>query len=140
MPIRASIPHTSPTCLRFAFVLAKHSALVTFVVKGLSEVYDPRGGYPIPFKDALATGEAVYSGADARIPAPGSEIKRVTGIAAELAKAPDLRGLSPLQRSQIANWSLPVESGSSRTTSAVYCLRKDRLGASGRDDQRSGDV
>ena len=23
------------------------AALVTFVVKGLSEVYDPRGGYPI---------------------------------------------------------------------------------------------
>ena len=31
----------------------------------------------------------------------------MTDIAAELAKTPDLRGLSPLQRSQIANWSLP---------------------------------
>ena len=58
-------------------------ALMTFVVKGLSEVYDPRGGYPIPFKDALLTGEAVYAGADAKIPAAGSEIKRVTDIAAQ---------------------------------------------------------
>ncbi len=55
---------------------------MTFVVKGLSEVYDPRGGYPIPFKDALLTGEAVYAGADAKIPAAGSEIARVTEIAA----------------------------------------------------------
>ncbi len=52
------------------------------------------------------TGEAVYAGADAKIPAAGSEIKRVTDIAAELVKAPDLRGLTPLQRSQIANWDL----------------------------------
>lgn len=80
------------------------AALVTFVVKGLSEVYDPRGGYPIPFKDALVTGEAVYAGPDAQIPAAGSEIARVTALAKQLAAAPDLRGLTPLQRSQIANW------------------------------------
>ena len=83
-------------------------ALVTFVVKGLSEVYDPRGGYPIPYKDALTTGEAVYAGSDAKIPAAGSEIKRVTDIAAQLVKAPDLRGLSVLQRSQISNWNNPA--------------------------------
>ncbi|MGE3490403.1 MAG: amidase family protein [Vicinamibacterales bacterium] len=80
------------------------AALVTFVVKGLSEVYDPRGGYPIPLKDALATGEAVYRGADARIPAAGSEIARVTAVAKQLVSAPDFRALTPLQRSQIVNW------------------------------------
>ncbi len=80
------------------------AALVTFVVKGLSEVYDPRGGYPIPFKDALVTGEAVYRGADAKVPAAGSEIAKVTAVAKQLASDPDLRGLTPLQRSQIANW------------------------------------
>ena len=61
---------------------------MTFVVKGLSEVYDPRGGYPLPFKDALVTGEAVYAGADAKIPAAGSEIKRVTEIAAAAGEGP----------------------------------------------------
>lgn len=80
------------------------AALVTFVVKGLSEVYDPRGGYPLPFQDALVTGEAVYSGPDARVPAAGSEIAKVTAMAAQLAAAPDFRGLTPLQRSQIVNW------------------------------------
>ncbi len=86
------------------------AALVTFVVKGLSEVYDPRGGYPIPFKDALVTGEAVYAGADAKVPAAGSEIARVTEMAKQLVKEPDLRGLTALQRSQIVNWpaSAPV--------------------------------
>lgn len=39
----------------------------------------------------------------------------MTEIAAALAKSPDLRGLTPLQQSQIANWSLPVVSGFSRT-------------------------
>jgi amidase len=82
-------------------------ALMTFVVKGLSEVYDPRGGYPLPLKDALVTGEAPYAGADAKVPAAGSEIKRVSEIAAGLVKTPDVRGLTPLQQSQIANWVLP---------------------------------
>jgi len=85
------------------------AALVTFVVKGLSEVYDPRGGYPIPFKDALVTGEAVYAGADAKIPAPGSEIARVTEMARQLVKTPDLRGLTARQRAQIVNWNLPAQ-------------------------------
>ena len=80
------------------------SALVTFVVKGLSEVYDPRGGYPIPLTDALVTGEAIYSGADAKVPAAGSEIARVTAMARQLVSAPDFHGLTPLQLSQIANW------------------------------------
>ena len=81
-------------------------ALVTFVVKGLSEVYDPRGGYPIARQDALlfSWSDPVYAGPDQRVPAAGSEIARVTEQARALAAAPDLRGLSRLQQSQIANW------------------------------------
>ena len=104
-------PGFDPAHIGYVFTLrlrpGETRALLTFVAKGLSEVYDPRGGYPLPFKDALVTGEAVYSGADARIPAAGSEIARVSAIAAQLVKAPDLRGLSARQRSQIANWGLP---------------------------------
>jgi amidase len=114
-PFVDAYPGFDPAHIAYVFTLrlrpGETRALVTFVVKGLSEIYDPRGGYPIPFKDALATGEAVYAGADARIPAAGSEIKRVTDIAAQLAKAPDLRGLSALQRSQIANWTVPSNDG-----------------------------
>jgi amidase len=111
-------PGFDPAHIGYVFTLrlrpGETRALMTFVVKGLSEVYDPRGGYPIPFKDALVTGEAVYSGADAKIPAAGAEIKRVSEVAAQLTKQPDVRGLTPLQRSQIANWDLggsPVGSG-----------------------------
>src|SRR5262249_43676586 len=57
-------------------------ALMTFVAKGLSE-----------------------TGANA--PAAGSEIARVTDIARKLVAAPDLRGLTARQRSQIVNWNLP---------------------------------
>jgi len=109
-------PGFDPAHIAYVYTLrlrpGQTSALMTFVVKGLSEVYDPRGGYPLPFKDALVTGEAVYSGPDAKIPAAGSEIKRVTSIAAELVKSPDLRGLSTRQRSQIANWNIPTANAS----------------------------
>ena len=107
-------PGFDPAHVAYVFTLrlrpGETRSLMTFVVKGLSEVYDPRGGYPLPFQDALVTGEAVYSGADAKIPPAGSEIKRVSDIAAELVKAPDLRGLTPLQLSQIANWNLAAAS------------------------------
>jgi amidase len=110
-PFEGSWPDFDPAHIGYVFTLrlrpGETRALMTFVVKGLSEVYDPRGGYPIPYKDGLLTGEAVYSGADAKVPAAGSEIKRVSEIAAQLAKAPDLRGLTPLQQSQIANWLMP---------------------------------
>lgn len=103
-------PGFDPAHVGYVFTLrlkpGETRALLTFVVKGLSEIYDPRGGYPIPFKDALVTGEAVYAGADAKIPAAGSEIKRVSEVAAQLAKQPDVRGLTALQRSQVANWDL----------------------------------
>ncbi len=109
-PFAGQWPGYDPAHIGYVFTLRLRpgdtAALVTFVVKGLSEVYDPRGGYPLPFKDALVTGEAVYAGADARVPAAGSEIARVTDVARQLATQPDLRGLTALQRSQIANWAL----------------------------------
>jgi amidase len=109
-PFTDAWPGFDPAHFGYVFTLrlrpGETRALMTFVVKGLSEVYDPRGGYPLPFKDALVTGEAVYSGADARIPAAGSEIARVTEMARELVKAPDIRGLTRRQVSQIANWNL----------------------------------
>lgn len=84
-------------------------ALVTFVVKGLSEVYDPRGGFPVAITDALLGAEPVYTGADAKIPAAGSEIARVTAVARDLLAHPDLTGLTRRQQSQIANWRLPAQ-------------------------------
>jgi amidase len=112
-PFADTWPGYDPAHIGYVFTLRLRpgdtAALVTFVVKGLSEVYDPRGGYPIPFKDALVTGEAVYAGADAKVPAAGSEIARVTEVARQLAKEPDLRGLTARQRAQIANWRMPSE-------------------------------
>lgn len=107
-PFDAAWPGADTAHIGYVFTLrlrpGETAALVTFVVKGLSEVYDPRGGYPIPFKDALVTGEAVYAGPDIRIPRAGSEIARVTDVAKQLAAAPDWRGLTALQRSQVVNW------------------------------------
>ena len=57
------------------------AALITFVVKGLSEVYDPRGGFPVPVKNALIGEEPLYRGPNPKIPAAGSEIARVTDVA-----------------------------------------------------------
>jgi amidase len=113
-------PGFDPAHVGYVFTLrlapGQTAALVTFVVKGLSEVYDPRGGYPIPIKDGLVSGEAPYSGPDSKIPAAGSEIARVSDIARELVKNPDLRGLTARQRGQIVNWNL---TGSGNPTEGV---------------------
>src|SRR3954451_2217111 len=86
-PFDTPWPGFDPAHLGYLFTLrlqpGETRALVTFVVKGLSEVYDPRGGYPIPYRDALLYGEPVYEGPDARIPAPGSEIAKVDAVAAQ---------------------------------------------------------
>ncbi len=82
------------------------ASLMTFVVKGLSETYDPRGGYSLPFMDALITGDAPYAGKDALIPMAGSQISRVTDAARNMAANPDTMGLTPLQLSRIINWDL----------------------------------
>ena len=64
---------TSATSSRSTSRRGPTVALVTFVVKGLSEVYDPRGGYPIARQDALlfTWSDPVYAGADKRVPAAG---------------------------------------------------------------------
>jgi amidase len=127
-PFSDAWPGFDPAHIAYVFTLrlrpGETRALMTFVVKGLSEIYDPRGGYPLPFKDALVTGEAVYAGADAKIPAAGSEIRRVTDIASQLTKSPDLRGLSALQRSQIANWgaSNDLGTGGERSSNLAFTV------------------
>ena len=109
-PFTSRWPGYDPAHIGYVFTLTlkpgQTAALMTFVVKGLSEIYDPRGGFPIPLRDALVAPKyaAPYSGAAPTIPAAGSEIARVTAGARRLVAAPDLRGLTPLQRSQIVNW------------------------------------
>jgi amidase len=112
-PFADAWPGFDPAHIGYVFTLEVPPratvALVTFVVKGVSEVYDPRGGYPIPRKDALlfTWSDPPYAGADARVPAAGSEIARVTEQARQLVASPDLRGLTRLQQTQIVNWDLP---------------------------------
>jgi len=78
---------------------------MTFVVKGLSETYDPRGGFPIPIRDAILIpkNDAPLT-EGAVIPPAGSQIALVTDTARRLVAEPDLRGLTPRQRSQLLNW------------------------------------
>jgi len=94
---------------KFTLQPGETKALLTFLVKGLSEVYDPRGGFPIKNRDGLVVPnfDDVYAGNDPKIPAPGSEIAKVTHVARQLVDAPDITGLTPRQRAQIVNWKLP---------------------------------
>lgn len=112
-PFTDAYPGYDPAHVGYVFRLelapGQTEALVTFVVKGLSEIYDPRGGYPVTRKDALLANwsEALYTGADRKVPAAGSEIARVTAEARRLVGTPDLRGLTARQRAVIVNWSRP---------------------------------
>ncbi|HEX4412897.1 MAG TPA: amidase family protein, partial [Lacipirellulaceae bacterium] len=111
-PFTEKWPGFDPAHIGYVFTLklkpSQTLALMTFVVKGKSEVYDPRGGFPIKVRDGLVIPnfDPVYKGKNAKIPAPGSEIKLVTEVAAKLAGEPDLRGLTPRQRAEIVNWKL----------------------------------
>jgi amidase len=93
----------------FAFTLTpgQTRALVTFVVKGLSELDDSRGPGAGRGGDGIARGSVTPVSA-AQTPPAGSEIARVTAMARQLVAAPDLRGLTPRELSQVANWTLPV--------------------------------
>jgi amidase len=115
-PFKDKWPGFDPAHIGYVFQLSlkpgERAALVTFVVKGLSETYDPRGGFPIGIRDALVipNNDAVYAGKTPKIPAAGSEIARVSEIARKLLREPDLRGLTPRQRCAIVNWDLPKQS------------------------------
>lgn len=114
-PFADKWPGFDPAHIGYVYTLrlqpGQTAALMTFVVKGRSEVYDPRGGFPVTIRDGLvATAFApVYAGKAPMIPAAGSEIARVTDVARQLASDPDLRGLTPRQRAQIVNWKLPAD-------------------------------
>jgi len=88
----------------FRMTLRPHEtkALATFVVKGLSEVYDAAGEGSVRIRDGVVP--EARGGSAAKIPAAGSEIARVTEIARKLVASPDFSGLTPLQRSQVVNW------------------------------------
>jgi amidase len=108
-------PGFDPAHIAYVFTLTlqpgQTAALVTFVVKGLSELYDSRGQGPVRIRDGVvvgAPGTPASASLATRIPAAGSEIARVTAIARRLVDAPDFRGLTERQRSQIANWPAPV--------------------------------
>jgi amidase len=96
----------------FTFTVAPGQtvSLMTFLVKGLSEVYDPRGGFPIGIHDGIIApkSEPVFTEGELVIPAAGSQVAQVTVAAQQLVTEPDLRGLTPLQRAQILNWRLPT--------------------------------
>lgn len=79
-------------------------ALLTFVVKGRTEWYDPRGGFPVRQKDALVARHLQKPVDHPKVLPAGSEIAAVTGTARTLVRAPDLTGLTKRQRGQIANW------------------------------------
>ncbi len=107
-------PGFDPAHIGYVFTLRvdphETVSLMTFVVKGLSETYDPRGGFPIPLTDALIAPKHQppwgRNGEPVSVPPAGSEIARVTDIARRLVAAPDLRGLTPRQQAQIRNWTL----------------------------------
>jgi amidase len=114
-------PGFDPAHIGYVFTFSlqprRTAALMTFVVKGLSEVYDPRGGFPIPIRDGLVAPKhaAPFSGGTPVIPPAGSQIAQVTDVARRLVADPDVRGLTPKQRAQIVNWDLPVVASASFT-------------------------
>ena len=114
-PFTDAWPGYDPAHLGYVFSVrlrpGETASLMTFVVKGLSEVYDPRGGFPVALKDAIVAPKnaAPYSGPGAIIPPPGSQIAAVTETARRLLSNPDLRGLTPRQRARLINWHRPSE-------------------------------
>ena len=111
-PFVDAYPGFDPSHIGYVFRVTmdrgQTASLMTFVVKGLSETYDPRGGAPVLLTDALVAPKhrAPYAGADAKIPQPGSQIAYVTDVAKRLVANPDLRGLTPRQRATIVNWNM----------------------------------
>jgi amidase len=112
-PFVDSYPGFDPAHIGYVYAFTvepgRTVSLMTYVVKGLSEIYDTRGGFPISIPDAIVAPkhEAPYTGAAPNVPAAGSQIALVTEIARRLIAAPDVRGLTARQRASILNWNLP---------------------------------
>jgi amidase len=111
-PFADAWPGYDPAHVGYVFTLpvppGRTVSLMTFVVKGLSETYDPRGGFPIAIRDGLVApkNQAPFSQGPAMIPAAGSQIAMVTDVARRLITDPDLRGLTKRQRAHVLNWRL----------------------------------
>lgn len=111
-PFRDKWPGYDPAHIGYVFTLhikpGDTAALMTFVVKGLSETYDPRGGFPVPIRDGLVATKfpPPYAGPAPKIPVAGSEIAKVTEVARRLVERPDVRGLTLRQLGQVVNWRL----------------------------------
>ena len=140
-PFAEAYPGYDPAHIGYVFTLSlapgQTASLMTFVVKGLSEVYDPRGGYPIPARDALLStwSEAVYSAADAKIPAAGSEIARVTDVAKQLA------GVARSARAHTAAAldHRQLDAAGIGAGHELHRVREERVGIAAGDDRRHGD-
>jgi amidase len=120
-PFSDRYPGFDPAHVGYVFRLTlgpgETRALVTFVAKGLSELYDTRTPGSVRIRDGIVPEQPAGSPSD--VPAAGSEIARVTSIARALVAAPDLRGLTPLQRSQIANWNIAIDAEMARLADAA---------------------
>ena len=156
-PFADAYPGFDPAHIGYVFRLriepGRTASLMTFVIKGLSETYDPRGGFPVALKDALVAPkhQQPYAGPDAKIPAAGSQIAYVTDVAKKLAADPDLRGLTTTERSEIVNWvrlkadatydpPAGVASGFSRTFSVVEKTAPELQEAMTRGETTSADI
>ena len=139
--VYGSMARVRPGALGYVFTFTlrpgQTTALVTFVVKGLSELYDSRGdGPPVRIRDGVVT--PPQAGADTATDSRAGFGDRARDLdrPPSRVRAPDLRGLTPLQRSQIANWTLPATSA----PPPFSVVEKTRRAASGRDDARRDDV
>jgi amidase len=145
-PFTRRWPGYDPSHIGYVFTLTiqpgQTAALMTFVAKGLSEIYDPRGGFPIPIRDGIVAPKsaAPYAGPDPKIPEPGTEIARVTAVARHLVSAPDVRGLTPKQRSQIVNWRIASDAPAKTPFTVVEKTVPQIQEALSRGDTTSEDV
>ena len=143
-PFADAYPGFDPAHVGYVFTLdvppRTTVALVTFVVKGLSEVYDPRGGYPIARPDALLF-DVERSGLrrPRRARARGRERDRPRDRAGarRWSRRPTCAASRRLQQSQIVNWD--SARGSAPPAFTVFEQSVEQLQAAmtaGHGDQR----